>query len=735
MSQNDSQKSAKIIQSAARSNKVLHSTIGLLQKANTLGGTPRSKEVCRVIAAKFESITKNVDQMEAASLQQLLALINELSELQTSFIISEKLYIGLLTKSCGVLRTSLVQIQKNGEAKHFDEVDALIPELRKHLPKTQKTKESPDNKSENEVESSTEETIVLTSDEEKDVEIMLSPDEEEDEVDDGVFGEQHIQSFFEDPDIDSFAAEEGEVDLVVPESKVAKDTVHSAVTYFETLQQQTSGSIVNDEDGLVFDESSIQEALTLCSQLQWFLSEDLSSGQYQQLKSIFPFYRSPQELLDYVKILFAGGNTAKEKTIRIYAAKIIGTYNVVSLIRKNKQIFEGMAISEIQEIHAALLEYAEAPLINIKNLLPRNIQSQYEWTRRNLQKNISHILYGSEDIFMDVHNQELIVERFREFSHALLCDSRILQYVTWKHEYFKYWIHTELYEIDKRNLESKAAKKPQYALAKVVAYQNLEHLFASLDEEDRALDRKKELGEKVCEDLKNPHNYFSSTNPLDPEDLLEDSRKQEKEFLDSLSIVQLATLAESIHHSIAALQSADQLKGEVPDAMNVRSIQIASPAKVESVCQTSMLKMQWQQTKKLSNLFSKKALATLKRITGKLNTASKDQSKHKIAMMVEQLASGNPLPKAEVEWAGFGKEVNGEIYAARIPDMLRPFFEHNRYELNLYAEFQTLVHHTLEYYKGVGYLQRMKREYIDRKLQGSHLDESVYLKVAEGVVL
>ncbi len=723
----------QIIKLAEQSSNVLDSVGPLIQSLQVLGSTPGSGEMRVAISSMFQSIASSVAHMGMKPLQRLLQTMSKITTLHGASKGNEELYIQLLSKACETLRSSLEQVQKNpNETGFYQEIEVLFREFNNCLVQAGhqdgSTVGTPKKQQEGVIEK---ETAVVSE------EGQAGSD----------WDDQKASEFFDEPtedDPDFIDLDiSGDTKKQVWENFFGDSEAQPVSHYFEDLKNKLAispdggtkeGAQIVSDDGLVFDQVSIKEALILCEEIQEFISEKLTEEQHQVVKSILPFYGSSGELLDYIKLLFTGDSAAKEKTLRIYASKVIGTYNVVALMLKNQQLFEKEIAPKLELSQQELLEFAEAPLKEIKSLLPRSIQEQYTWTRKNLKANLCQILRSREPIFLEEHNQELIAERFRKFTSHLLCDTGIFDYLSWKHEYFKYWLHTELYEMDKRNIVSGKSNDPQYALAKVAAYESIEKIFAVVDEADRIYDQNKLLSEEICDSLKDTEKYFPSLDPFDSSDPLTEPRKCEKDLLDSLNVAQVAALAENVHRGIATMQSAGQLKGEVPEAMNVRSMEMGSQAKMEKACQATVLKMQWEHTKKYSKKLSKKVFETFRGMTGRVNALPKE-NKPKTKIITPEQSDGNPLPKAEVEWVGFGKEVRSHIYTPQVLNLQLTFFEHNRYGLQLYPYFQEFIQQVLEFYKELGYLQRVEREYLDKNVKEKHLDEAVYLTIDKGSVV
>ncbi|MBF0289250.1 MAG: hypothetical protein HQM14_15640 [SAR324 cluster bacterium] len=707
MSENGPSDSKQIIKLAEQSSKILDSVGPLIQSLQAIGNTPGSGEMRVAIASMFKSIASNVAHMGMKPLQKLLQKMSKITTLHGASKGNEELYVQLLSKACDTLRNALDQIQNDpAETGFYQEIEALFQEFSTCLAEAEKREETP-----------------AAWDDEKAADFFDEPEQE-------------------NPDF---------LDLATPEDRKGKDAFERffgepeakpVSDYFEDLKNKLlispdggskDGQVIS-EDGLVFDQASVKEALILCEEIGTFVSDKLTEEQHQVIKSILPFYGSSEELLDYIKLLFTGDSAAKEKTLRIYASKVIGTYNVISLMLKNQEFFKKVIAPESKLSQKELLAFAEAPLKEIKSLLPRSIQDQYTWSRKTLKPNICQILRSREPIFRDAHNHELIAERFRRFTSHLLCDAGIFDYLSWKHEYFKYWLHTELYEMDKRNVVSGKSDNPQYATAKVAAYENLDTIFSALEEIDRTFDHSKQLSQETLEHLKDTEKYFPSLDPFDKSDPLTEPRKREKEMLDSLNVSQIAAFSENVHRGIAAMQSAGQLKGEIPEAMKVRSMEMGNQAKMEKSCQATVLKMQWEHTKKYSKKLSKKMFQTFKGMTGKVNALPKE-NKSAAKTSQPKYSGGSPLPKAEVEWSGFGKEVRSHIYTPQVLNLQLTFFEHSRYGLQLYPSFQEFIQQVLSFYKERDYLQRVERDYLDKKMEEKHLDEAVYLTIGEGSVI
>ncbi len=731
MSEKQSPDPQQIIQLAAHSNQVLDSVGPLIQSLQALGNNPGSSEMRVATSSMFQSIENNVAHMGMKPLQKLLQKMSKITMLHGTASGNEELYIQLLNKARDTLRSSLGQIQKDPtETGFYQEIEILFQEFNACLTQAEKGGD------------------MLAEGLEKQGNSMVADSsftilgEEQTSTD---WDDHKDNSFFDEPEEDNpdFIDLDisGDSKKATWENFFGDSDAQPVSDYFETLKNKLlispdndskNGTQIVSEDGLVFDQMSVKEALILCEDIREFISEQLTPEQHQVIKSILPFYGSSEELLDYLKLLFMGDSAAKEKILRIYASKVIGTYNVISLMLKNQKFFKKATVSESKLSQKELLEFAEAPLKEIKNLLPRSIQEEYTWTRKNLKLNICKILRSREPIFRESHNHDLIAERFRKFTSHLLCDTGIFDYLAWKHHYFKYWLHTELYEMDKRNVVSGKSDDPQYALAKVAAYESVENIFTSLDEADRTFDQSHQLSPEMCEGLKDTEKYFPSLDPFDSSDPLEKIREQEKKWLDSLNVAQVAALSENVHRGIATMQSAGQLKGEIPEAMNIRSVEIGSQAKVEKACQATTLKMQWEHTRKYGKKLSKKVFQTFKSMTGRVNTLPKE---NKPKSKVTKQSSGNPLPKASVEWIGFGKEVRSHIYTPQVLNLQLTFFEHNRYGLQLYPSFQEFIQQVLAFYKELGYLERIEREYLDKNIEEKHLDEAVYLTVGKGTVI
>ncbi|MBF0287108.1 MAG: hypothetical protein HQM14_04760 [SAR324 cluster bacterium] len=529
------------------------------------------------------------------------------------------------------------------------------------------------------------------------------------------------------------------------------------IQYFEELEQEFIAekeetgwdiSHVTTEDGLHFDEESIRHALIFCKQLQKFLNNELDEAQFKILRSTYPFYRNPQELLDKIKLLFMGSVTVKEKILRIYGAKAFGTYKVTKIILETQSLFEGLSETESGKVNQELLRYAEVPLKNIKNVLPRSFQTKINWTRETLAQNILQVLGHSGTLFDQKHRYSLIVERFREFILSLYGNPSMITYLQWKDTYLRYWLYEDLHRMDIQNMTSGAIKVPQYSLLKIKAYQQLDQLFANLDADDQMHDRSKILKKTNLTAFNQGEAYLPSADST-LQKTMNRARTAEKELLDSLNMAQIASIAESIHVEISNIRKRNELKGEIPSGTNTRSVDMGSEQKAEKKYMAATVKVHVEQAKEEENGASGVASALLQTLGGFVKRLKLKPQKEVIAATPETPAepetiprvpdSGKPLEMVQVDWVGYGKEFKSTIYESKFTNLNRTFFDSGSIKLFIYKDFVEFLKDVLDFYSELGYLRKATHKVgvnIDgRSVIKEFEDEVVYLRTAPEIFL
>ena len=501
---------------------------------------------------------------------------------------------------------------------------------------------------------------------------------------------------------------------------------------------ETSPSIVTSE-GFNFDQVSIREAIVLCHFLQEYL-DSLSPDQLQRIQTLFSFYKDPDEMLQKIKILFMGDIHIKEKIVRIYASKSVGTFKVALVILHAGELFEELPQDEREGARKNLMKHAEEMLKKIKNLLPRNIQDSMVWDRKSLYPNICHVLREKEPLFTPGHNYALIVERFREFIFWLFGNPYLLSYLEWKQKYLKYWLYTELHDLDVQNIATGEMGVPKYNTIKVNAYQKLAQLFEPLSKEDMKVNRELFLRKHHYTTLIQKEAFLpnaSSANKV----ALKRARDTEKTLLDSLTYNQLTTLAAAVHTGMLRAKADQELRGELPSNTNTRSVDIESDNKSEQKYTAATIKAHVEQAKKSKPLFPKllENLSKFAQGLGLLHKNDESLRPEKDAVPRAFEGMGNVLEPATPNWFGYGREYKSTIYENKIPNLQKNFFDQGSLKLYIYEEFVACAEAIYQFYGELGYIRFAKHK-IDRVIAGRETsdeieDSAIYLKTEEDTFL
>ncbi|MGK5094056.1 hypothetical protein WDW89_18835 [Deltaproteobacteria bacterium TL4] len=487
-------------------------------------------------------------------------------------------------------------------------------------------------------------------------------------------------------------------------------------------------------DGFQFDEVSIREALILCEMLQDYLDQ-LSPQELKQLARIYSFYSNPKEMLEKIKILFTGDITVKEKIVRIYSAKAIGSYKVTKVILTTVELFENLQAEESKRIQHELKENVEESLKKIKNMLPRALQEMRPWTRTNLCSNIVKTLQYDKPLFSKTHRYSLIVERFREFIYWLYGNPFILRYIEWKQKYLVYWLHTELYRLDIKNMAD-GASALQYSPIKQKIYQRMSQYLSSLEPEERHVDQELLLKKSHYALLVQKEAFLPEASPSLQASMIR-TREAEQKLLDNLTYNQLTSLAAAIHREVAQAHQQQKLKGEVPANANERSLDLESERKSEQKYLEATVKVQVEQAKSKGKSGAGFLIA-LKKFTEKLGLfQAKETSPKEVKVEMVPRTSGNvdkALEPVIPSWYGFGKEYRSSIYEVQMPNLQKIFFEHGGLKLFLHQDFLKVFKAVMDFYKDLGYLKIVTHKVTLKNNEGKPLEkldeEGIYLRTA-----
>jgi len=94
----------------------------------------------------------------------------------------------------------------------------------------------------------------------------------------------------------------------------------------------------------------------MCDQLQEFLV-NLSEEQFKMLQLIHIFFKSPERLLDKMKLYYMGDLKVKERIIRIYVTRSFGSYKITRNIFAITELFEGIDPKEHSELKEAYVRF------------------------------------------------------------------------------------------------------------------------------------------------------------------------------------------------------------------------------------------------------------------------------------------------------------------------------------------------------------------------------------------
>ncbi len=501
------------------------------------------------------------------------------------------------------------------------------------------------------------------------------------------------------------------------------------------------------EDGCRFDEISVQEALAMCKGLQDYLNQ-LSPQQLKELQAVHPFYKTPQSLLDKLKLFFMGDVTVKEKIVRIYGAKAFGTYKITRNMLSTSDLFAEMNEKDAIQQKEALLRYAEESLKAIKNLFPRSVQENVTWTRKTLAPNIQRILAQQNPLFRKAHNYKLIVKRFQVFVFGLYADTYMQTYLTWKDRYLRLWLFSELYQQDIQNMLKGGVKIPQYTGLKIKIYQQLDTIFSTLEGEDTQYDKSKLPNKTQYSVMSRGEAFLSDADPH-LQASLKKARESEKALLDSLSLNQVATIAEWVHKEILKVKRSEKLDGELPSGANTRTSDIASEQKAEEKYTANTVRVHVEHAKEEGE---KPGSGFLKALSSLANKFKLGQKKEPVLLEAEDLPEPEPdivprapdqtdglLDNAAVDWVGFGREFKTTVYEIKIPNLQKSFFNHGGLRLSLYEDFMALAEATLKFYSEAGYLKTTNHK-VGVNVDGNSViksfeDSAIYLQTDLDTIL
>ncbi len=755
--------SGSLAQVASQGHLLLNSITPLLNAVRAVLATPAALQMFQAIAGLFHSVEEVLRPLEIERVQQLLKKVNTLSDWIASSSELETHYLDLLEQACQRINEALNQTESAFLSQEMNQsLQDLIDEIEQYLPVSPVPSES-------ETATTSADSTDVTDSTTPSTEVV--PPQSDPQLSDSKATpspESHDSPEWSDPRLgparpDPNAPSPTETIGMLEE---ADTTIHRhnflnpVIAYFEALKQKlVQDSLVDvfDEknnnthhplrivadDGLTYDEDSVEEALALCDQMQNYLSHAITDEQFHLLASTYIFYRNPEQLLDHLKLLFTGDVAAKEKILRIYTVKAIGSYNVIMTVKETPSLFNKLPEEEAQTIQSALQDFAENPLRQCKNLMPRSIQGRYTWSRKQLKKNISAILRSSEPIFKADHNYNRIVKRYRKFVYHLLCNPGVFQYLEWKDKYLRYWIYTELYRLDIRNLISSDVKIPRYSRVKIKGYQRIETIVSVLSPEDQFIDRQYQLSKSTYTFLSQGENYM---HEVDGKNSMQRARDSEKRLLDALSISQTAALAEFIHQELGSLRASEEVPAEMPASAKFRSLDIASEQQIEKAYQTATIKMHWEAAKKYGEGLSKILLDTFKAMAQQFNiiqepveeeTEEVEEKKSEEPEIIARApgATGDPLDQVEVDWIGYGKDTRSHVYDPKVPNLQRTYFEHGGYHLYLFTLFQEFVQITLKYYNNMGYLKKNIRKHNYGGTLQQHRDQAIYLRTYPDTVV
>lgn len=615
-----------------------------------------------------------------------------------------------------------------------------------------------------ELEKEKEVYIISTKDDEQEekAETISSADDEQEKEEQVVLQEEPSateddgdDSFFTDSEDDVSEEEDTEQEAMSPDTELRISFMTKSILFFKDLQIRAQEDAVEEEnegfkvesipytvsdDGYRFDEPSIKEALTLCEYLQDFI-DHLSDEKFKELQVVYSFYADPDEMLEKIKMMFAGNVNVKEKIVRIYGTKAIGTYNVTKYILEKEELFENMEEDEVTEIREKLLDNAEEALKMIKNLMPRTLQGTVHWTRKRLSQNIRYFLSQPKPLFQRKHRYSLIVERFREFIYWLYGNPFVMEYLEWKHKYLKHWLHNELYQLDIGNIDSKETTDPHYSSIKVKIYQKLDELFASLEGSDKNYDHEYQLKKLHTAALRQKQSFI-----LDEEGNASSSmvraREAESELLGILTPNQLATVAAAVHAEIStARKENEQQLGKLPSNADTHSSDMDSEQANEQKYTSATIKAQVDHAKE-EGFLEGGLLKSLKKIAQNLNLIPSTPSSPPEPENFEEDTiprlegcTGDPLESVTLDWYGFGKEYKTTIYEEKIPSLQRNFFDQDIFDLHIYKLFVEFAKEVIGYYQDFGYIEFLQHTANDM-IDGSgnpveFEEEAIYLKTGD----
>lgn len=544
-----------------------------------------------------------------------------------------------------------------------------------------------------------------------------------------------------------------------PKPPPTKDNFHPilqpSVAYFQKLEKKIpsvaqpasaneQGGLIESEDSYQFDTYSIREALILCKQLQAYI-EKLSKGQLKAFQLVYPFYKSPERLLNKLKISFMGDLKVKEKIIRIYTTKTLGSDKLTTNILTCPSLFANVDSEEVKEIKRNLWKYSGGVLKILKEILPEKVQTQLKWTPQTLVPNIKKYLTKGIPLFPPGYSYQVGTKQFREIIFYIFANPHTELYLAWKHKYLKHWLYEELFQEDVKYLKKQRKQIPRYMSIKLKMYQNLSGIFSTLEDEDQLFEKVLLLKKTELTLLKRGDAFVSTTKSLNAN--FTKARRSEKALLDSLSTNQLATVAEWVHKEILQIKKNPDLEEEIP-TMDARNDDIASEQKAEQTYTAKTMDVQIEHAEETGGS-SNKVLSALKQLKSKFSFGKKKKE----APKAEEAPPEPPPPKvpprlkepqqllekANVDWVGFGKDFKSTIYESKIPNLQKMLFDHGGMKIYLFQDFKVFTDAVIDFYAEKGYLQK-KSFKVGVTVDGQNViknfeDVVVYLKTVENTFL
>ncbi|MBF0288930.1 MAG: hypothetical protein HQM14_14025 [SAR324 cluster bacterium] len=558
---------------------------------------------------------------------------------------------------------------------------------------------------------------------------------------------------------------EGPFSVPSPEgSSYRMQFVKPLLQYFTELEQQLMDELSNPEamgnddlddeefsdivasDKLQFDEHSINAALALCRDLEKYIQTQLSDDQFTEIQSTYLFYESPQQLLDMIKLLFIGDLRAKEKVVRIYGAKMFGTYKVVQMILNTTGIFEDMEEIAEKEAKESLLKYAENPLREFKKFFKPSLQTQIPSTGLELATKVRETLASKAPLFDETNDYNQILEVFRNFILCLYADLFVLQYLEWKEKYLRYWIYQELYRLDIQNMTGET-KIPQYSFIKTRVYQQLDNVFSNLDRVERIFDKSLLLKKNHYRAMGHGEAFLPEGEEADKTALMK-ARDSEAVLLNSLNRAQINSIAERLHIEIAQTRKDKKLRGKPPANANMRSTDIGAEKKADQKYVAAAVKAQVTEAKKKDKPPAAQFFKAMGKMVQNLRIGVKKKEQGSDAESavpeappepeIPPRAEGNlegPLDPVDVDWVGYGKEFKSTVYERTYPNLQQRFFDHGGLRLRMNDDFLVLVDTIIQYYGELGYLKKRVHKMGVKDGIKEFLDEAVYLRTGPDIFL